>query len=218
LIALIPARQNSKRFPGKNRATFNGVSLLEITFKAAKESNVIDEIFISTDDELLAESARSLGINAPFLRDKSLSTDTTSSWEVVMDFIDKTSYSGDICLLQLTSPRRHSSDIVELRKIFRRHGSSPALTLATSNMTSSNHPNWHCNCTHEVRETKHCESAVQVVPNGAAYMIDSSSVSMNSFITLNGCHGFVMPPDRSVDIDFKSQLIDAEVKARNDSN
>jgi len=218
LIALIPARLNSKRFPGKNRESFNGVSLLEIAVNAANESKSIDAIYISTDDEILAQSARTLGVSVPYMRDPSLSRDETSSWAVVLDFISRTSYSGDICLLQLTSPRRTSSDIVELKNIFEQNNSSAALTLRASKTPSVINSNWCCNCHPMIRDAKDCELGIEVEPNGSAYMIQSRSVSLDSFSKLNGAFGLIMSPEKSVDIDFQTQLIEAEYSARTEFN
>jgi len=105
LIAVIPARRGSKRFPGKNRATYNEKSFLELALTSAVQSGVISEVFLSSDDEVIIEQAKELGITVPFKRASELSHDDTSTWSVVMDLVQQTGYVGDLCLLQLTSPR-----------------------------------------------------------------------------------------------------------------
>jgi len=50
IVALIPARSGSKRLPGKNIKKLNGFPLIVYTIQAAKDSNIFDEIVVSTDD------------------------------------------------------------------------------------------------------------------------------------------------------------------------
>jgi CMP-N,N'-diacetyllegionaminic acid synthase len=210
MIGLIPARRNSKRFPGKNRATFKGLSLLEIAYNSAISSGVIDEVYISTDDPVLINDSIHLGIKAPFMRDQELAQDTTSSWEVVMDFINRTNYIGDLCLLQLTSPMRTANDIKDLKNLYISQDATPALTVQVQLAINDFPQNWCCGCTNLISNKQHCPSSVRVAPNGAAYMIHSSSVSLNSFSTLTGSSALLMPKERSLDIDFQYQLESAE--------
>jgi len=210
VIALIPARQNSRRFPGKNRASFNGKTLLETTYRCAKSSGVFSEIFISTDDDVLLESSRKLDITVPFKREDALAQDHTGSWEVVLDFLKRTRYVGGLCLLQLTSPRRSAEDIAQLHTLYAEHTNCSALTVRERVLGDESQSAWLCACSPKLTSYSHCEASVSVVPNGGAYMLHSSSVSTQSFHELAGCIAVLMPPLRSVDIDFKSQLTLAE--------
>lgn len=216
MIALIPARRDSKRFPGKNRAKFNGVSFLELAFRAAKDSGVIERVYISTNDESLIQEATSLGIEVPFIRSELLSGDDISSWAVVQDFINRTDFRGDICLLQLTSPRRNSSDIIRLSEIYLRESPTQALTVVEAEAENTQTKIWYCDCQNRLGDTRHCDDSVTVSPNGSAYMLSSNDVSMDSFKGLEGSHGYLMPKVRSVDIDFKSQLDLAEKESENE--
>jgi len=214
LIALIPARRDSKRFPGKNRSSFNGKSLLELAVKAASESGVVDEVYISSNDNLLLADAEALGIKIPFVREESLAQDDTSSWEVVLDFITKTKYRGDICLLQLTSPRREASDIYNLSNIYKKENSNPALTVVEKPREEYLGKDFLCECTNTISEYRHCENSIEVAPNGGAYMLKSDSVSLYTFKVLSGLSAFLVPTERSIDIDFKHQLESAEREVR----
>jgi CMP-N-acetylneuraminic acid synthetase len=210
VIALIPARRGSKRFPGKNRAKFKGVSFLELACRAATNSEVIDQVYISTNDEELIKEATTLGIIVPFIRSESLSGDDTSSWEVVRDFISRTNYSGDICLLQLTSPKRNESDIRKLSEIFFRESPTQSLTVVKADTETGQNWSWYCDCRNQLSTVQHCQNSVTVVPNGGAYMLNSVDVSGDSFKNLSGLHAYLMPKARSLDIDFKHQLDLAE--------
>ena len=61
-IAIIPARGGSKRLPGKNILPLGGMPLLAHSIIYAKSnSDIIDEVFVSTDDEQIKEVALAYG-------------------------------------------------------------------------------------------------------------------------------------------------------------
>lgn len=88
-IAVIPARGGSKRIPRKNIRLFHGLPVIAYAIKAAKESGVFSEVFISTDDQEIAEVAESFGATIPWLRPKKLSDDHTSTISVMKDAVYK---------------------------------------------------------------------------------------------------------------------------------
>ena len=69
IIAVIPARGGSKRIPKKNIIDLNGKPMIGWTIEAALNSNYIDEVLVSTDDEDIATIAKEFGAKVPFLRD-----------------------------------------------------------------------------------------------------------------------------------------------------
>ena len=88
-IAVIPARGGSKRIPRKNIKLFHGLPVIAYAIRAAKESGVFSEIFVSTDDEEIAEVAESFGATIPWLRPKNLSDDHTTTVSVMQDAVNK---------------------------------------------------------------------------------------------------------------------------------
>ena len=54
LLAIIPARGNSKRLPGKNTKNLLGKPLISWTINAALKSKYIDRVVVSTDDDEIA--------------------------------------------------------------------------------------------------------------------------------------------------------------------
>ena len=88
-IAVIPARGGSKRIPRKNIKPFHGIPVIAYAINVAQASGVFDEVFVSTDDEEIAEIAESFGATIPWLRTKDLSEDYTTTVSVIQDAVKK---------------------------------------------------------------------------------------------------------------------------------
>ena len=69
-LAVIPARGGSKRLPRKNVVEFGGRPMLAWTIEAVRLTNLFDRIFVSTEDEEIADIARREGVEVPFLREE----------------------------------------------------------------------------------------------------------------------------------------------------
>ena len=83
ILGLIPARGGSKGVPGKNIRHLGGRPLIEYTIEAARLSNVVDRLVVSTDAEEIADVARSLGADVPFMRPSELAGDRAAMLPVV---------------------------------------------------------------------------------------------------------------------------------------
>jgi CMP-N,N'-diacetyllegionaminic acid synthase len=109
-LALVPARGGSKRLPRKNLLPLKGKPLIEWTINVTKLSGRFSDILVSTDDEEIAQTARSIGGLVPWLRPAELSSDTATSIDVVLHALDwYEKQFGAVCgvvLLQPTSPFR----------------------------------------------------------------------------------------------------------------
>ena len=116
VLAIIPARGGSKGIPKKNIVDLNGKPLIHYTIEAAKESKLIDEIFLSSDDKEIIEVAKQLDLYTSYVRPDKFSGDTATGADVVIDALDwlakSRGYVPDaVLLLQPTSPLRVSADI-----------------------------------------------------------------------------------------------------------
>jgi len=115
LLALIPARGDSKRLPGKNIADLAGTPLIAWTIEAALASEYIDRVIVSTDDDEIAATSEQHGADVPFMRSAALSSDDSKSIDAVIDALRKLEADGDeydyVILLQPTSPLRATEDI-----------------------------------------------------------------------------------------------------------
>ena len=83
VLAIIPARGESKRIPRKNLARIGGVPLIAWSIKAALDSSLIDRVVVSTEDEEIAEVSKRFKAQVPFLRPEALATDNASIEEAV---------------------------------------------------------------------------------------------------------------------------------------
>lgn len=63
IVALLLGRKGSSGFPGKNLYPVMGKSLAYYPMMAALNSEFVDEVFISTDDEILMELAEENGVD-----------------------------------------------------------------------------------------------------------------------------------------------------------
>ena len=82
-VAIIPARGGSKRIPRKNIKAFCGKPIISWSIEAAINSGCFERIIVSTDDDEIAEVAKSAGAEVPFLRPAKLADDQTGTQAVV---------------------------------------------------------------------------------------------------------------------------------------
>lgn len=115
---LIPARGGSKGIPGKNIKSFCGRPLVcRAIDQALQLASPDDTVFVSTDDNKIADIAKTCGDVVPFLRPIYLASDTSSTYDVIMHALEEFESTGKsfdrVVLLQPTSPLRTAEDIKE---------------------------------------------------------------------------------------------------------
>ena len=112
---MIPARQGSKRVPGKNVRLLGGHPVVAYTIAAAFESGVFDSVIVSTDSEETAAIARRYGAEVPFLRPPQFAGDTSPDIEWLEYTLTELRRAGRqwdcFSLLRPTSPFRTASTI-----------------------------------------------------------------------------------------------------------
>lgn len=116
ILATICCRGGSKGVPGKNIRPLKGKALIAYTIESAKQSSLIDDVIISTDDVAIAEVAKAYGANVPFMRPADLATDTASKWPVFIHAVEAyeqlTGKQVDYLVdLDVTVPLKASFDI-----------------------------------------------------------------------------------------------------------
>jgi pseudaminic acid cytidylyltransferase len=107
-IAIIPARGGSKRIHKKNIKLFYGKPMIAYSIEAALESGIFDEIYISTDDNEIAEIAKAYGAKIPFMRPSELADDYTATVPVIkhaIEYLDKKNITINYaCCIYATAP------------------------------------------------------------------------------------------------------------------
>jgi len=126
VIALIPARGGSKGIPRKNIRLFAGYPLIAWSVAAAKQSELVTRIIVSTDDEEIAAVAREYGAETPFLRPLELAQDRSTDLPVFEHALkwleDVESYRPDVIVqLRPTSPIRPRSMVDDAIRILADH-------------------------------------------------------------------------------------------------
>lgn len=107
-LCIIPARGGSKRIPRKNIKLFLGRPIIAYSIQAALESELFDEVMVSTDDEEIARIAKDYGAGIPFLRSKETSGDTATTLEVLLEILSNYEIRQraftDVCCIYPASP------------------------------------------------------------------------------------------------------------------
>ena len=115
VLGVIPARGGSKGIPQKNLREIAGKSLLAYTAEAARSSRRLTTTIVSTDDPAIAEVARALGIEVPFIRPRDLADDAAPMLPVLQHAVREMAARGSaldaVVLLQPTSPLRRAEHI-----------------------------------------------------------------------------------------------------------
>jgi 3-deoxy-manno-octulosonate cytidylyltransferase (CMP-KDO synthetase) len=68
-VAIVPARFNSTRFPGKPLAEIEGRTLIEHVYRRVEQAKLVNQIFIATDDDRIARAVRQFGGSVIMTRD-----------------------------------------------------------------------------------------------------------------------------------------------------
>lgn len=220
VLAIIPARGGSKRLPGKNIMDLNGKPLIAWTIEAAKKSKNIDTIIVSTDETEIVEVSKHYGAKVPFIRPKELANDTTTSIDVILHAINYLKGKGDnfdyVILLQPTSPLRTSKDI---DKTFKMLGNNTRAVISVCETEHS--PLWSNTLPedlsmkdfirHEIKGMRSQDLPKYYRLNGAIYISDVEYLIENKGFLAKETKAFLMPQDRSVDIDTEMDFILANI-------
>lgn len=114
-IAIIPARGGSKRIPGKNLRDFCGQPIIAWSIQAALNSQLFDQVIVSTDCPTIAKVSRMHGASVPFIRPAHLSDDFSSTLSVVRHAVHWLIEDGQapsrICCLYATAPMVEPDDL-----------------------------------------------------------------------------------------------------------
>jgi len=221
IVGIIPARAGSKGIPRKNIKKIAGKPLIAWTIEAAMESRAIDRVIVSTDDEKILQIANEWGAEVPFIRPKKFATDTTTTFAVVkhaMEWLKKTENISFeyVMLLQPTSPLRTKEDICEAVHLMQKNNAFSVVSVSEA----FNHPY----LIKKINESGILEDFINNHPefsqrqqlpkvftlNGAIYLLKWEVLNKRQSFTPEGTLAYIMPQERSIDIDTPWDFFIAE--------
>lgn len=219
VLCVIPARGGSKGVPGKNTRPLRGKPLIAYTIEQALASRNVDRVVVSTDSPAIADAALAAGAEVPFMRPVELATDAAGSIDVVLHAMEwvweEEGRPYDVVvLLHATTPLRSVKDIDAVIGLL--DGSADNVISVTEA---------HRNPYFNMVETAP-DGSVHLVKAGAFLTRQSAPAvfDMNSSIYAwwwdalvrsrsvfpGRTLAYVMPRERSVDIDDETDFILAE--------
>lgn len=122
-IAIIPARGGSKRIKDKNIREFCGRPVIAWSIDAARNSDLFDQVIVSTDSSQIADVARDCGASVPFVRPADLSDDATPTIPVMRHAITRLREAGIqpefVCCIYAAAPLIESEDMQTALELLR---------------------------------------------------------------------------------------------------
>ena len=220
VLFLVPARGGSVRVPGKNLRLVAGIPLVARAARTARLAAATvpggpHAVVCSTDDPVVAATARAWGAEVPFLRPASLADATATSVDVALHAIDTLAAAGRsfraLVLVQPTSPLTEPGDLVAAVAAFDAGGRSVVA------VTASHPATFHVTSAGDGRVTPldgdDPRTAGHVL-SGAFYVTGVADLRRTRRFTEPGAtRGLVVPAERSVDVDEAEDLVVAEAFA-----
>jgi N-acylneuraminate cytidylyltransferase/CMP-N,N'-diacetyllegionaminic acid synthase len=205
-VALITARGGSKGIPRKNIKPIAGKPLIAWTIEAALRSTLLDSVVVSTDDAEIAAVARQAGATVPFIRPAALAQDGTPGIDPVLHAINLLPGYSAVLLLQPTSPLRTTADIDACLRL--------ALDQRAMSVVSVSEPESHPYWIYRLGHNQTLQHFAGVPPlarrqdlpqvfalNGAMYYAQTDWLLQGKRLVAAETMAYVMPRERSVDID-----------------
>lgn len=223
IVCIIPARSGSKGLPGKNIKMFLDKPLIAHTIEQAKSSGLIDRVIVSTDDKKIANISKKYGAEVPFVRPRFLAQDKSDTMDVLLhavEWLKKDDYTFDILvLLHATAPLRSVKDINNsIRLLFNKNVSNVfSVTQAQRspyfNMVEVNQG--RVRLVKRGRFTSRQEAPKIYDMNASIYVWWKDVLRNKKRIFLKNSRVYIMPKQRSVDIDDKIDFRIAKTLAKN---
>ena len=213
VLCTICARGGSKGVKNKNIKEINGKPLIAYTIEQAKDSGLFEHIVISTDSDDIADIAKEYGAEVFFKRSAEMASDTAGKLDVIRDaFMKSEEYYNKqfdyLIDLDATAPLRNVNDIIDSFNQFIENNNDNLITA----MPSRRSP--YFNLVEQDKEgkvylSKKLDSAImrrQDAPksydmNASIYIWKRDSILNEKVLFLETTGLYVMPEERSIDID-----------------
>ena len=211
ILVVIPARGGSKRLPRKNVLPLAGKPLICWTIEAALDAKLDSRIVVTSDDEEILSITNQYAPRGVIAhkRSENLAIDTASTTDALIDAVkaqQKLGYDARIVvLLQPTSPLRNHEDIQEAIRTYSAFGKNKTLV----SVCEVDHPAaWvgkitkdGCLTGIDLSGKRSQDYEIEYRLNGAIYILDVRTLLLTQHMFTKQLIPFVMPRDRSWDID-----------------
>lgn len=220
-LAIIPAREGSKRLKNKNIKTFKNKPLIYWSIKSAKDSKYINKILVTSNSQKIISISKNLKIDFAIKRPAYLSGSKADTWDVVKHSINelkkKKILFDYIILLQPTSPLRTGRDIDECFEKLRTNSNG------IISINKSPKPlNWFAELNRKKNFASFKKGLTQYkkkpinntyVINGAIYIFKIRALFKKNFF-FKSIQTHIMKYEKSIDIDTQIEFDIAEFIAR----
>ncbi len=225
VLGIVPARAGSKRVPGKNLRPLAGKPLVARVIEAALAAESLDRVVVSSDSPEVLAVAASYGADLPLKRPAEFATDTAPASEYVRHALDTLEAAGEgpfgaIVILQPSSPFTLPEDIDATVALLRESGADSAVSVMAVD-----------HAVHPVKlkrmegdrllpyfEEERGRMAAHELPevhvrNCAVYAVHRETAeraARGGELLGEDSRGYLMPPERSIDINEEVDLAFAE--------
>ena len=218
-IAIIPARGGSKGIPRKNIRLLAGKPMIAYTIEAASKSKYIDRVIVSTEDEEIIEISKLHGAEVTKRPDELAKDDTPTIAVIfhVLEILKVKDYNPDIvALLQPTSPLRNAEDIDNAIKLFLDSDCESVVSVCEV----EHPPYWSFKIEEGYLKSLFDKRYLRMrrqdlervyIPNGAIYISIPRTLYKYKGFYCNYIIPYIMPIERSVDIDNEMDFLLAEL-------
>ena len=220
ILGVIVARGGSKGVPNKNLKPIDNKPLIQFTIESAKNSKLLSNTIVSTDSSKISDFAKSLGANVPFLRPENLANDVIGPIPTLLHakkfYEDNGNKVDAVMMLQPTAPFRNSDDIDGSIELLNKTKSDSVISVVD---VGAHHPArmkyiqdgrlidpTFCE---EHENQRRQELKKMYIRNGSIYLTKSEIIEKMSFKGKD-CRAWIMPWERSVNIDTTEDFLYAE--------
>ena len=223
-LAVIPARAGSTRLKNKNISILNGKPLICYTIEAVIDSELFDTILIATDSQAIIDISKEYKQVYAYRRNKFIDEKSTvleAMLEIFYEF-EYDNFDSDIFSYFLpTCPFRTSTDIKDGAALFTHKVDSVVsiveysdpIQLAVYKLTEPDQINPHF--PHLISGDTNSKFMDKYYhPNGGFYMSKWNSLRFYNNFFKGTTRGYVMPKNRSFDINDAFDLEVANIYAK----
>ncbi|MDD4496920.1 MAG: acylneuraminate cytidylyltransferase family protein [Methanosarcinaceae archaeon] len=214
IIAIIPARGGSKGIPRKNIQMLAGLPLIAHTIKEALQSQYVDTVVVSTEDQEIANISKRYGseiVERPEKIAKDDSPTIDAILHVLRNYEAKNKKYDVVVLLQPTSPLKSSFDIDTAIELFIRNDCDSLISVCETTHT----PYWcynikesYLNPIFDKESQKRRQDLPETYrPNGAIFIAYTEIIKNKKDFVTKKTIPYIMSIERSIDIDTEFDLL-----------